>query len=192
MNEKSEEKRKKQKKCDEKKLRKMSSVSLWLDGYDDLFSDFDLRPTSQRALSDDFLYEAKKASKDKVSGKIELNLLLEAKKRNRYVENIIKKRLRQHFNKHHALLHKEANEIIKKGVSFVSLGVILMFIASFILFKYPERTFFSSFLIVLLEPGGWFLFWEGMDLIFFESKRKESDLKFYEKMSKCEINFLSC
>ena len=49
-------------------LLKKSEISLSLDNYDDIFSDFDPRPFSQRALSDDFLIEAKKASRDKVSG----------------------------------------------------------------------------------------------------------------------------
>lgn len=173
------------------RLQKMSTVSLWLEGYDDIFSDFDQRPTSQRALSDDFLYEAKKASRDKASGKIELNLLLEECKRNKYKENVIKKRLRDHFNKHFGMLRKEMDSVIKKGLIFVFLGVLTMLSAAFILFEYPEGSFVTSFLIVLLEPAGWFLFWEGLHLIVFDQKKIRPDMDFYEKMSKCEIYFLS-
>lgn len=42
------------------KILEMSEISIWLDNYDDIFSDFDPRPYSQRSLSDDFLAEAKK------------------------------------------------------------------------------------------------------------------------------------
>ena len=59
-----------------KKLLQLSEISLIIDTYDDIFSDFDPRPYSQRALSDDFLLEARKASKDKVSGTFELNFLV--------------------------------------------------------------------------------------------------------------------
>ena len=38
------------------------SISLWIDSYDDIFSDFDPRPFSARNISDDFLYEVKKTS----------------------------------------------------------------------------------------------------------------------------------
>lgn len=173
------------------KLQKMSTISLWLDGYDDIFSDFDQRPTEQRSLSDDFLYEAKKASKDKDSGNIELNLLLEKCKRNRYTENVIKRRLRQHFNKHFKMLQRDMDGIVRKGLLFVLFGIAIMFAASFVLFEFPEESFVTSFLIILLEPAGWFLFWEGMHMIIFDQKKLKPDLDFYEKMSKCEICFLS-
>ena len=65
-----------------------------------------------------------------------------------------------------------------------------MFIATFLLFKY-EGGLLTSFLVVLLEPAGWFLFWEGLDLTIFSSKKIKPDLNFYEKMSKCYITFLS-
>lgn len=42
-----------------------AEISLVLDTYDDIFSDFDPRPYGERALSSDFLDEAKKAARDK-------------------------------------------------------------------------------------------------------------------------------
>ncbi len=174
-----------------KKILQMSEISLIIDNYDDIFSDFDPRPYSQRALSDDFLIEAKKASKDKISGKIELKFLIPSTSRNKYQEMIIKKRLRDHFNKHFDLLTKETFNIIKQGTLFVMLGIIIMIVTTYILFTYTQKTMFTSFLIVLLEPAGWFLLWEGLNQIIFESKRTKPDLEFYKKMSKCEVTFLS-
>ena len=43
-----------------KKFRE-GNISIVLDSYDDLFSDFDPRPYRIRALSDDFLLECKKS-----------------------------------------------------------------------------------------------------------------------------------
>ena len=40
-------------------------IPLVLDSYDDIFSDFDPRPYSERAMSGDFLLECKKASAEK-------------------------------------------------------------------------------------------------------------------------------
>ncbi len=71
-------------------LLKASEISIILDTYDDIFSDFDPRPYSERALSDDFLIEANKASRDKASGQIELIFLIPQKMRNIESENLIK------------------------------------------------------------------------------------------------------
>jgi hypothetical protein len=48
-----------------------NEIKLMLDTYDDIFSDFDPRPFSQRTLSEDFLEEARKASREKEMGNIE-------------------------------------------------------------------------------------------------------------------------
>lgn len=169
-------------------LLRMSEISLWLDTYDDIFSDFDSRPYSQRAVSQDFLAEAKRASRDMVSGEIELKFLIPADKRNPVQEHLIKKRLIDHFTRHFEMLRKERDEVVKQGLRFVVIGIILMFWATYILFKF-EKIFLTSFMVILLEPGGWFLFWEGLNKILFESKTKKPEYEFYHKMTKCEVTF---
>ena len=176
---------------DKEKLLKMSEVSLWLDNYDDIFSDFDPRPYSQRALSDDFLSEAKKVSRGKASGVIEVKLLVPHDKRNSYQETIIKKRLREHFKNQSVFLHEEIGSMIRQGVIFVVVGIIFMAVASFILFTSPEKSFLFSFLVALFEPAGWFLFWEGMRQVIFEAKAKRPEIEFNDKMAKWEIVFIS-
>ena len=178
-------------KCAKWRTLKMSEIGLALGNYDDIFSDFDPRPYSERALSDDFLLEAKKASKEKASGTIELKFLVPKDKRSIEHESTIKKRLREHFRKHHSIMHNEVRKIVQGGISFVIAGIILMFIATLIMFKYSDKTILTNFLIILMEPGGWFFFWEGLGQIIFEAKNKKPDLEFYEKMSRCEISFFS-
>lgn len=169
-------------------LFKESNISLILDDYNDLFSDFDARTYSEKALSDDFLSEMKKASRDKPSGEIELNLLVPVKQRSFQHEVIIKKRLKDHFRKHHNQIKDEIKHIKKQGAYFVFFGILSMFVATYILLHTPE-TLIYTFLVILLEPGGWFLFWEGLDLIIFEPNKKKPELNFYEKMSKVDIRF---
>lgn len=175
---------------EKKRLLSLSEVSLSLDTYDDIFSDFDPRPYSQRVLSDDFLSEAKKASKDKASGNIELNFMIPTNQVNTYHESIIKKRLREHFKKHYALLTTEKRKVIRIGLSFAGVGILLMFMASFIMFKFTGESFLMNFLVVLLEPAGWFLFWSGMDQVIFKAKETNPDLEFYGKMVNCQVSFL--
>ena len=169
----------------------MSQISLWIDHYDDIFSDFDPRPYSQRALSDDFIQESTKVAKGKSSDKLELNFLISADQRSIIKENTIKKRLRDYFNKSLVRIREEHKGIIRQGSYFLIIGSILMFTASYLLFTHSEKSIITSFLITLLEPASWFLFWEGLNLILFKSKHKKPELEFYGKMSKSEINFLS-
>lgn len=171
----------------EKEFRE-GNISLILASYEDIFSSFDPRSYSNRALSDDFLAEAKRASRDKAEG-IELNLLIPRDKRNSRDEAIIKKRMKDHFVKHFFMLETEIKRVFKMGVLFVLAGIILMFIASFVLFSYPEGGLGVSFLIVFLEPAGWFFFWEGLDLLIFDSKKKRPEYHFYKKMSSCLVVF---
>ena len=65
----------------EQKILHLSEISILLDNYDDIFSDFDPRPYSERSLSDDLLNEARKASRDKNTGRLELRFLISEKMR---------------------------------------------------------------------------------------------------------------
>ncbi|MBU3897197.1 MAG: hypothetical protein KJ697_04715 [Nanoarchaeota archaeon] len=173
------------------KFMKMSGISLALDDYNDLFSDFDPREYKERALSHDLLTEVRRATVDRASGGLELVLMVPKSKRNKKDEIMIKRRLLDHFRRHHVIMHKEKNKVIKTGIGFTIFGVIVMFLAAYFFFEKADHNLADRFLLTLFEPAGWFLFWEGLGQIVFESKKKNSDLIFYEKMTKCEIKFIS-
>lgn len=170
------------------RLLQISEISLMLDTYDDIFSDFDPRPYAERALSIDFLEEAERASKDKASGMLEINFLIPKDKRNEGKEMTIKKRLKEHFKKHLQIFKKEKNKTIRNGIMFIGFGILFMILAVIIL-QQEAASITVNFLIVLLEPAGWFLFWEGLNMVIFESKKINPKLEFYEKMHKCDVNF---
>jgi hypothetical protein len=108
-----------------KELLAKGEVSLQLDTYDDIFSDFDPRPYSSRALSVDFLGEATRATREK-SGQLELRFLIPQHERKKALESVIKKRLRAHFERHVVLLKKEHSEQVEKGIIVVIVGFLLM------------------------------------------------------------------
>jgi len=167
-------------------------ILLDINHYDDIFSSFDSRGYSQKTLSDDFLAEIKRASADKPKDGIDLKFFMPKERRDKNQEAIIKKRLKAHFKRHQELLNHEKNKLLAQGMLFFGLGIIFMIVGALILFKQQAvKNFFNEFLIVFLEPGGWFLFWEGLNLIIFETKKKRPDLEFYSKMAKCEINFFN-
>lgn len=165
-------------------------IPLWLANYPDLFSIFDSRPFSIRAISDDFLQELKRASRDKPNEKLEVELFIPKNNRDLFKEKVIRKRLSDHFKKHSERLRKENKNILIQGLLFVFFGIIALLIATYFL-THLEETFLINFLIVVLEPGGWFLFWEGLNLIIFDSKRLSADRVFYDKMNKSHVYFSS-
>ncbi len=152
--------------------KEFSEVRLTIEKYEDIFSDFDPRPFSERGLSEDFLFEAKRAITARYSDEMVFTIIINEEKRDAKKEEIIQDRLQKYFKKHYELMKKEKKKIINKGTLFTTVGISLMIIATYLLFKFKDLSLIANFFIVLLEPGGWFLFWEGLDLVIFESKKQ--------------------
>ncbi|VVB80267.1 Uncharacterised protein [uncultured archaeon] len=167
---------------------KQANISLIIDTYDDIFSDFDPRDFNQRALSDDFLIECKKAARDKLSG-IELRIMVPKSIRNFKDESKIKKRLLDHFKHHYSLEEKQIRKIVWEGISWFGLGTIFILSDSW-LKTLSINNFGLTILSTILEPAGWFSFWEGLGKVFITAKEKSENYEFYKKMSDVEINFL--
>jgi len=164
-----------------------SNIPLILNDYNDIFSDFDPRPFNQRALSDDFLLECKRAARDKPEGGFELILSVPKHMRSIAEEFKIKKRLREHFKKHALEKEKDVKKMKNEGIFWVTLGVLILVGVVYGL-VYASNTFLEA-IITILEIPSWFLVWEGMRKILIESKDKESDANFYKKMASANVIF---
>jgi len=171
-------------------LLKLAEVSILLDSYNDIFSDFDPSAYSERTLSDDFIIQTKKFSKNKGGHKMSLKLLLPASVRNEQDEKVIIKRLHSHFKDSYQQLESEVRKTNRKGIILTIIGLVLMTIASYLSFMKVEK-YHIHFLLVLFEPAGWFLLWAGLDHLVYSSKDAKKDLNFYSKMTTSEIKFLT-
>lgn len=171
-------------------LLKLAEISILLNSYNDIFSDFDPSPYSERALSDDFIIQAKKFVKDKAGNKMSLKLLLPASVRNEQDEKVIIKRLHAHFKEAYRQIGSEVKKLNRRGLIFIIAGILFMVVASYLSFIKPEK-YPIHFLLVLFEPAGWFLLWNGLDHLIFFSKTTKKDFDFYSKMAKAEIKFLT-
>jgi hypothetical protein len=167
-----------------------SVISILLDSYADIFSDFDPSAYSERILSDDFIIQAKNMSKHKKGNKMSLRLLLPKNMRNEQDEKIIIKRLHSYFKSVHQALQSEVRKANTKGFILALIGIIVMIAASYISFMKPEQ-YHVHFVLVLFEPAGWFLLWTGLDHLVHSSKEPKKDLAFYLRMTKSEINFFT-
>ena len=163
-------------------------ISLWLDDYENFFSDFDPRPFSQRALSDDFLYETKKVTHEMKPGVFDVTFLVPHNKRNKTEEEIIKMRLQSHFKNQFLHLEKEYKAIIRRGILLTILGILIMFCAATAVWLQQFNAIYN-YARVLLEPSGWFTAWYGLDHIFYLSKQDKHEMDFNKKMSHADFRF---
>jgi len=171
----------------DKRLMDSKDINLKISNYNELFSYFDARNYNNRSLSYDLLSELRRAARDK---KENFKLVINVNKKDKKSEKIIGKRMNDHFKRHYLMLRHERNMHIKNGLLLTILGIIFMIFATFVLFYSDEKTFVNGLLVVILEPAGWFLFWEGLYLVIFDAKNSTPDLGFYKKMSKCKIVFV--
>ena len=171
-------------------LLKLAEISILLDSYDDIFSDFDPSEYSERTLSDDFIIQTQKISKNKDGAKMSLKLLLPTLARNEEDEKVIIQRLHSHFKDAYQQVKSDVKKANRKGIVLTGIGTVLMVAASYLSFMKPEK-YHLHFLIVLFEPAGWFLLWAGLDHLVYLSKSKKNDINFYAKMVKSKINFLT-
>jgi hypothetical protein len=163
------------------------AVSLWLDDYDDIFSDFDPHPFGQRALSEDFLAEARRAVRDRQDEVPELRLLVPGPVRNLNDEATIGKRLRDHFRKHADRLGRNRRRAVWVSLGVAAAGFAVM-TASALLRRQPE-TLARTVLHVFLEPAGWFAVWFGLDQLFYGTRELAREHAFYRKMACADVVF---
>lgn len=165
-------------------------MTLWIDSYSDIFSDFDPRPFSERAVSDDFITQVKRVSRES-SGKVSvLRLLVPDGTQKEEHEKVIKKRLRSYFQRIAMQLNHERKTMRRRGFAFTTFGVILMILATSISFL-GLSDFAFKLLLALFEPGGWFLLWTGMDLIILNSWGKMMDQTFFDRFADVHVEFSS-
>ncbi len=169
-----------------KKILSVHSVSIWLDGYDDLFSDFDPRNYAERSISDDFITELKRHSVENELPVSEIKLLLPGNVRNTVNEEIISKRLRKHIQNLITLHEKKLAQRRRKGFLLILIGALLLLSAGYISGKL--HNFMLRFLFVITEPAGWFFAWSGFEHLF-SYNRSSTELDFYRKFSRTTIHF---
>ena len=165
-------------------------ISIWIDKYDDVFSEFDSRPFSERALSDDFLREVRKMTSEKPTSDIRLKFHVLSDQRDGDSENIILNNLNKHFHHIADELKNERKEAMRKGYMLLGLGSALILFL-FCITTMPVKAAYLSGLNLMLEPVGWFMTWTGLDHVFQISKKSKSALDFNSKMALAKITFSS-
>jgi hypothetical protein len=160
-------------------------ISLSLNSYGYLFSDFDPRDYSERALSEDFIDECRRAVREQ-EGKIELMFLCPKQIRNSKDEIKIKKRLKEYFSYNFKKEYNQRKKLKLEGFFWFLMGSIVMILATLIESK---TNFFLRLLEIMSVPASWFLFWEGLNKVLITSRERFPQYNFYKKMSEANIVF---
>lgn len=163
-------------------------IKIWLDSYDEMFSDFDPRAYTKRTVSDDFILQVRKVVKDQYRKKMALKLLLPESTRNEQDEQVISERLHDYFKINNAQLLEEKRKAHRKGSLLTTAGILLMLAASYISYLKSE-SFYAHVLLILFEAAGWFMLWMGFDQLVYYSGRTIKEFNFYAFMAKAEIKF---
>jgi len=167
----------------------LKEISIILDVWDDIFSDFDPRPLDERALSQDFIGELHKRYKETAKGELLISFYAPKSLQNEESEKMVVHRLRKYFKdqaqeKRHAIHHMRIRGAIFVLIGFVSLTSITL--TSF--FKlFSELT--DQLLQILLVPLGWFGMWEGLAQIVNASPSFAAERHLFRKLATAEYRF---
>ncbi len=168
----------------------MREIAITLDVYDDIFSDFDPRPYSQRELSEDFLKEIGRRYMENKKGRFEVRFTIPSSQCDPKAEVLIKKRLREHFS---FMVKRETENINKtkhRGYLYILIGALVLLADTYFFFMFHEESLFYQLLSILLIPAGWYGMFTGIGKVVdepFESVEKKA---LYEKFEKANYVFL--
>ena len=165
-------------------------ISIALDTYDDIFSDFDPRPYSERMLSSDLLFELNNRYVRNPSGRPEIRFIIPKQLRNEAEEKKIEKRLKDHFAVRAAELEKKIRESRRRALFFVAPGLSFLFLQSYLQFEFP-LSFISKVGVDFFLVVGRFLIWAGMERFFFRAHEEEKEYERNEEFKKAKFLFLS-
>lgn len=168
----------------------LSLIHIGLDSYDDIFSDFDPSPYSERLLSEDFVLEAKRRYAERKGGRLELRFSLPEKLRSRKTEALIKRRLRQYFQEKARELEEEVRKNRARGAVYFGAGFLVLLSVAFIP-GVEALSGVSHLLEILLVPVGWFGMFDGVELLVESPRRFEKDMAFNRKLAEAEYTFFS-
>ena len=168
----------------------MREITVQLDVYDDIFSDFDPRPYSERELSDDFLKEIQRRYMEDKRGRFEVHFTIPSTERDTKEEALIKRRLREHF----LFMVKHEEEAIKstrlKGYTYVVIGALVL-IGDVVAFMLLHDSVSYKLLSVMLVPAGWYGMFTGIGKIIDEPVDALNRKKLYEKFERANYVFMS-
>jgi hypothetical protein len=174
----------------DQRIKDIKEISIAIDTWDDVFSDFDPRPLNERDLSEDFIAELKKRYRATKTGGFRISIYAPITLKDDKAEKTVVQRLKKHFKFWAALRQKQLNGIRLRGGMFVGFGIVFLGFLTLITYHQLFSDFAIEILGIVLMPLGWFGIWEGFSKIVDTSpKFMEEEIRF-AKLAKAEYRFI--
>jgi len=173
----------------DQRLKDLKEIAVVIDTWDDVFSDFDPRPLSERTVSGDFVEELTKRYRETRRGDFNISMYAPISLKDEQSERMVRHRLKQHFQHRFLQKKKEIMRLRLRGALFVSIGIAsLSFLTLATYYKFLSDITVEILAIVLM-PLGWFGFWEGLSKLVDTSPAFLQDEKLFEKLGKATYKF---
>jgi hypothetical protein len=171
------------------KQSEMLNISLAIDTYEDIFSDFDPRPYHERALSEDFLAEVRRRHIPHKKGGFEVRFIVPDKVRDLKIEAMAKKRLKSYFKEEEKFTQMNINSKRNTGIVYILAGTIVLLIIAYVGIAYPDSTE-ARLIELLLAPAAWFGMWEGMGKVLEKDEALQSKFQMSRKLAESAFAFI--
>lgn len=172
-----------------KAFKELREVTLAIDTWDDIFSDFDPRPLSERTLSEDFIIELKQRYRETSKGDFILTIRAPKSLEDKRSEKTVAKRLKRHFLQRSLIRKKENIRIRLRGIIFVICGIgFLTFLTLAAYYKLYSDLMIDIISIVVM-PLGWFGIWEGFSKLVDIKPAFLYEEMFYTKLARAQCRF---
>lgn len=170
-------------------INELKEIDIVIDTWDDVFSDFDPRPLSERTLSEDFILELRQRSRETNKGDFVVTICAPESLRDKKTEQTVAKRLKRHFL-HRSLLSRKTNAHIRwRGLVFVICGIIFLTFLTLTAYYKLFSDLMINILSIVVMPLGWFGIWEGFSKIVDISPTYIQEEKFYTKLGMAQYRF---
>ena len=174
----------------EQRIKDIKEISMAIDDWNDIFSDFDPRPLGERALSEDFIAELKKRYRETRKGSFLVSIYAPVALKDEKSEKKVIQRLKKNFRHRSLRRQKELNRIRVRGSFFVITGICFLgFLTLATYFRFfGDLT--VELLSIILMPLGWFGVWEGFSKIVDTSPIFIQEEILFDKLSKANYRFM--
>jgi hypothetical protein len=171
------------------RLDDINAISIAIDTYDDIFSDFDPREIDHRELSEDFIIELVRRHRTDPRGKYDVVLVAPKAIRDDSTEKKIISRLTHYFHAKHIQDVKIINQIRMRGLIYILIGMIFLIGMVFTTYYQLLGKLIVELAGIVFMPLGWFGVWEGFSLIVDKPFKYEREAELFQRLSKAVFKF---